>query len=1082
MSNIKLNFFMEIQSVKKQKGRKRILIFSGRSLLLRLFLMLLLCVGSVFLGYAQNTKTVTGKVSDANGEPIIGASVAIAGTTNGTVTDVNGNFTLEAPDKSTLVISYLGFKTQRIPANSGSLTGIKLEEDTQKLDEVVVVGFGTQKRANLTGSIAAINNQELEVTKNQNTQNMLTGKVPGVRVIQRTSEPGDFSNQFDIRGFGTPLIVIDGVPRGNDSFARLSPDEIESISVLKDASAAVYGVKAANGVVLVTTKKGESGKVKISYSGYYGIQSPADLLKPVGSVDRMTLFNEKSMRSTTNPMLTYTQDQINAFLNGDKVSTDWYGATLNNTAGQQQHTLSASGGTDKIDYFLNFTYTQQDGFFKSGDLNYDRYNIRANINAQLTNRFKVSLKLNGILDNKLSPNDAIWDIYKELWRIVPDTPVYSNNNPDYFQEPSTGSDVNNTVALTNTDVSGYVKNVNKYYQATGSFAYDVPYIKGLSFNGMFTYDNTINDNSTYQKAYNEYDYNAVTDQYVPITKRSPTTLNRKYINSETRLWQLSLEYNRSFLNKHNVSALLLFEDSHSQQDNIHATRNFSIEVPTPYLYAGDATNQIGTADVGNISEYASKSTVGKLNYDFEGKYIAEFSFRYDGSSEFPPSKRYGFFPGGSVGWRISEESFIKDHLSFIQNLKLRASYGKLGDDGAMDYQFVTGYDYPNTSGTSNGYNGYPTGYMFNGSYTNGLGFRAVPNPNITWQTSKTLNLGLDADLWRGLFGFSFDVFQRNRDGLLDYPISSLPGTFGASMPQMNINSDRTKGLELELRHHNRIGKDFNYSITGNMALTRTEWVYKESAPYGSSYDQWRNSLNNRWNDIWFGLGADGRYTSYQQIATSPVFTGTGTLPGDYIYQDWNGDGVIDDADRHPIATTTGSSSANFQDKRNYPLMNFGLTLAAQYKGFDLNVLFQGSAMSYIAYGEQLASPLNWNGNALSLFMDRWHPVDPTLDPYNPSNTWIPGYYSYGGTMPDANSSFLIQNGAYLRMKSAELGYTIPPRSLKKVGVQKLRVYVNGYNFLTFTHVKGVDPERPVDQYGYTYPLNRTVNFGLNIDF
>jgi len=1071
---------MKIHSVKKPKREKEDSYSYGRSLLPRMFLMLFLCVGFVLGSYAQNARTITGKVSEANGDPIIGASVTIAGTNSGTVTDVNGNFTLEASDKSVLIVSYLGFKTQRITVGNGNLPEIKLEEDTQKLDEVVVVGFGTQKRANLTGSIAAIGNQELEVTKNQNTQNMLTGKVPGVRVIQETSEPGNFNNQFDIRGFGTPLIVIDGVPRGSDSFARLSPDEIESISVLKDASAAVYGVKAANGVVLVTTKKGESGKVKISYSGYYGIQTPADLLKPVGSVDRMTLFNEKSMRSTTNPMLTYTADQINAYLTGQKVSTDWYDATLNNTAGQQQHTLSASGGTQKMDYFLNFTYTQQDGFFKSGDLNYDRYNLRANIDAQLTNRLKISLKLNGILDNKLSPNDDLWDIYKELWRIVPDYPVYANNNPDYYQETSTGSDVNNTVALTRSDVAGYRKNINKYYQATGTFTYDIPKIKGLSFNGMLTYDNTIADNSTYQKAYNEYDYNAVTDQYTAITKRSPTSLDRKYINSETRLWQLSLVYDRSFLSKHNVNALILFEDSHSQQDNIHAFRDFSIAMPSPELFAGEATNQIGTADVGNISEYASKSTVGKLNYDFEGKYLAEFSCRYDGSSRFAPSKRYGFFPGGSVGWRMSEESFIKNHLSFIQNLKLRASYGILGDDGAIDYQFDSGYNYPNTTGVK--YNGYPTGYMFNGAYTNGLGFRSVPNPNITWQTSKTLNLGLDADLWKGLFGFSFDIFQRNRDGLLDYGNASVPGTFGASMPQENINSDRTKGFELELRHHHQVNKDFNYSITGNLALTRTQWRYKIATPYGSSYDQWRNSVDNRWNDIWFGLASAGRYTSYGQIATSPVLTTIGTLPGDYIYQDWNGDGVIDDYDRHPIATTTDASSANFQDKRNYPLMNFGLTLAAQYKGFDLNILFQGSAMSYIAYGEQLASPLNWNGNALSLFMDRWRPTDPTLDPYNPTNTWISGYYSYGGTMPDANSSFLIQNGAYLRMKSAEVGYTIPAHSLARLGVQKLRVYVNGYNFLTFTHVKGVDPERPVDQYGYTYPLNETVNFGLNIDF
>ncbi len=1067
---------MKIHLMKKLRKKERSL-FSGRSSSMRIFATLLICFGSILMGYAQNTKSITGKVSDESGDPIVGAYVKAEGTTITTITDINGTFKLAVPEKANLLITYVGCKEHKEAVGANDYFEITLREDTQNLSEVVVVGFGTQKRVNLTGSIAAINNKELELTKNQNTQNMLTGKVPGVRVVQKTSEPGEYTNQFDIRGFGAPLIVIDGIPRGSDSFARLSPEEIESVSVLKDASAAVYGVKAANGVVLVTTKKGELGKTKISYNGYYGFQTPADLLKPVGSADRMMIFNEKSMRSVDNPKLTYSDDQINAYLNGDKTSTDWYDATLNNSAGQQQHTLSASGGTQSINYFVNFGYSQQDGFYKSGDLNYDRYNLRSNIDAQLTKRLKMSLNLNSILDNKYSPNVGSSDVYKQLWRLIPDDAIYANNNTQYYQRNTTAVDVNNTVALTQADIAGYRKNMNKYYQATGSLAYDVPYITGLSAKGMFTFDNTINDNSNYKQEYNEYDYASVTDKYIATSKNGPTSLERKYRNNETKLWQLSLNYNRSFNIQHNVSGLLLFENSHSQGDNIRAFRQFTI--PLPYLFAGESTNQIGTADKNDIFEYASQSYVGKFNYDYSGKYLAEFSFRYDGSSKFAPSKQWGFFPGGSVGWRMSEESFIKDKVSFIQNLKLRASYGEMGDDSAIDYQFVSGYDYPNTSGAR--INNYPTGYVFAGSYGNALGFRSVPNPNITWYTSKTFNLGLDGDFWNGLLGFSFDIYQRDRDGLLDNRISNIPGTFGAKMPQENLNSDRTKGAELELRHRHRI-EDFSYNITGNVSITRSMWAYKEHANYGSSWDRYRNGVDERWKDIWFGYGANGRYTSYDQIANSPIFTGIGTLPGDYIYEDWNGDGVIDDYDRHPIATTTDANKSAFQDKRNYPLLNFGITLSAQYKGFDVSMLFQGSGMSYLAFGEQLAAPLAWNGNALDLFLDRWHPADSKKDPYNRSNSWLPGYYSYGGTTPDDNSRFAIQDGTYLRMKSMELGYTIPAHALDKVGIKNLRVYANAYNLFTFTKVKGVDPERPSEQYGYMYPLNRTLNFGVSADF
>lgn len=1045
------------------------LMYQYRCLGIFAVLVLLFCPA-----IAQNV-SVNGTVVDESRNPIIGANVIVAGNkTIGTITDINGYFEFSVPANSTLEVSFIGYKSKNIKLSGKTSYNIILSEDTERLDEVVVVGYGTQKKVNLTGAISVISNEEMQTTKSQDARNMLTGKIPGVRIVQNTSEPGNFTGNFDIRGYGAaPLIVVDGVPRGN--FERIDPNDIETISVLKDASAAIYGVRAANGVVLITTKKGsKSEKAKVEYNMYYGIQTPAEILKPVGVIERMTLYNEKSMRNLTDPRLTYTDEDFAPYLNGEKVSTDWYAETIKNIAPQQQHNVSVSGGSEKIDYFVNFGFMDQDGFFKSNSLNYKKYNFRANLNAQVTDNLKVGVKLGTIIDNRKSQYIDSWSIFKWLWTANPEEPVYQNNTyPYYTQFPS---DRQNVVAATDTDVSGYNYNRRQILNSTFNAEYSIPGVKGLKIKGLFSYDRTITDNERWKKEYNEYRYSEATNEYTAYPRQSPTHLQRYYGNSWSTLWQASINYDNVFSESHHVSGMLLYEENHSVGDNINAERDFTI--PLPYLFAGNSVNQIGTANASGLTEFANKALVGRFNYDYKGKYLAEFLFRYDGSSKFPVNKRWGFFPSASIGWRMSEESFIKDNISFIDNLKIRASYGKLGDDGAAAYQFLTGYNYPNTSGAIS--NNIPVGYIFDGSIVNTLGFRAVPNMNITWYTIKTLNLGLDADLWKGLLGITFEIFQRDRDGLLANRLATVPGSFGSTMPQENLNSDRVKGVELELRHRNKIS-GFSYYINGNISLTRTMNVFREMNPAGNSYANWRNASNiNRYNDIWFGYGANGRYTSYDQIANSDVFVGNSTLPGDYIYEDWNNDGTIDDNDRYPIATTVGGSA--WQDKRNYPLMNFGLILGGDWKGLDFNMTFQGAAMSYVSYGEQLSAPLAFDGNALELFMDRWHPVNPKQDPYDPSTEWIEGYYSYGGTTPDKDSGFSIQNGSYLRLKTMEIGYTLPKHLLKPLRIQNLRLFVNGYNLFTITGVKGVDPERPTQLYGYMYPLNKSYNFGASLTF
>jgi TonB-linked SusC/RagA family outer membrane protein len=990
------------------------------------------------------------------------------------VTDINGRFSLpDVTANAVLTVSYIGYVQQRITVGNQSVLNIQMAEDVAALDEVVVIGYGTQKKATLTGSVVAINNEQIMVTKSGNIQNMFTGKLPGLRVIQKTSEPGQFTNQFDIRGLGNPLLVVDGVPRGD--LPRMDPNDIESVSILKDASAAIYGVRAANGVVLITTKRGEKGKAKIEYSGYYGIQVPAEVLQPLNAWDRAILYNETTMRSTSTPRKEYDESYFEQLSKGELPDTDWYDAIMRNSAPQQQHNISISGGTEKTDYYVNFGYTDQASFFKTNSANYNRYNLRTNLNAQITRDLRASIKLNMIMDETNRQNMSSWEIFAMLWRSRPTDPLYANNTAPYFYHPDIEF---NPAASIYTDVSGYVSDKKNIMQSNMQLDYDVPLIKGLTASVMFSYDKTYNDNANFKKEYAEYRYNAVTESYETTLRNSKTNLNRSYSNSYTALWNARLNYDNIFVEAHHVNALLLYEESYNQGYDFRAFRYF--DIPIPYLFAGNTENQEGTGS--GLTENASRAMVGRLNYDFKGKYMGEFSFRYDGSSKFPKGKQWGFFPSTLLAYRISEESFIKDNIPFLQNLKIRGTWGKLGDDGASQFQFIEGYDYPQSYHNKQNV---PRGTVFGNTFVNALGFRNAPNYDLTWYTATMLNLGIDADLWNGLFGFSADIFKRDRDGLLDTPAIVVPGTFGSGISQANLNADRTKGFEVELRHRNKIG-EFNYNVSAFVQMTRNMWVNRLQVNRSNSYDYWRNNIVGRYNDIWFGKGAAGTFGSYEEIANS-VYSNGATLPGDPIYEDWDGNGVIDDQDKYPIATTTSSNAnlpgTNLNDTRNYPLMNFGLTLGGQWKWVDFSMLFQGAGMSYIGYGNMLLNPLAWDGNALEMLYDRWHPADSDEDPYDPSNTWISGYYPYGRTRAEETSKFNIQSGTYLRLKSAELGFTLPRNIVfEKTGIKNIRIFANAYNLLTITGVKGLDPEKPAETYGYLYPLNRTFNFGGTLTF
>lgn len=1025
----------------------------------------------------QNEVHIVGQVVDVQGEPIIGATILEIGTTNGVITDFEGNFSLNVTSKAKLKVSYVGYKTQEIPINTNHTLKIVMKEDSESLDEVVVVGYGSQKKVTLTGAISSVQSDDIVNTKNENVANMLSGKVAGFRVVQRTSEPGKLDASFDIRGLGTPLIVIDGVPGDASDLARLNGNEIENLTVLKDASAAVYGVRAANGVVLVTTKKGNNGKAKFSYDGSFSIQTPTNEPDLLDAVGYMTLYNESVRNSAlgTGANNTYSAEEIAAYLNGTKQSYDWYGLAMDKTAPMHQHNLSANGGTEKVQYYVSLGYLGQEGLVSSGIQEYQRWNLRSNLQAELLDGLKLNMNISGMKDDSKGTAGSLGNIYKSMWRQLPMNSPYVNNDSSM---PYNGFDSVHPMVETDENLRGYSKTINGKFNATGSLTYDLPWVKGLSVKALYSYEHRFIENRLFNKQFTLYNGDGTS-----IQSSNPTKLTRKYTPMNNSLSQFSLNYEKIF-GDHSLKGLLLYEESKRESDNFWVAREFELDV-LDELFAGSSANITGNSDTGNVYTNVNRGLVGRVNYSFKDKYLAEFSFRYDGSSKFMKGNQWGFFPAGSVGWRISEEDFLKESSwgNIINNLKVRASLGKMGDDSSSSYQWLQGYNYPGTTNT-----------VWDRNYVTGSSTIGIANPNITWYTSVMLDLGLDINLWNDKLGVSFDWYRRDRDGLLSTKVGTVPGVFGANFAQENLNSDMTTGFELVLSHRNQIG-GLHYDFSANIGFARTKMKYVERAEATDSRDNWLNNTNDRWKNLLWGYDNDGHFKSYEEAwkwasyaSTMPSNSGNQyILPGDLKVGDWNEDGVIDGNDLHVIGLMEGQSN-NFLDNSHKPLWNFGFTGNLSYKSFDLNFLFQGTAGVWFLNPEKFETALPWSGqsNGLSRFIDRWHTVDDAANPFDPNTEWIPGeWFSTRSSNTINYSHNTLQNISkvwYLRLKSVEVGYTFPQNWFAGTSIQRLRIYANGFNLLTFTNARDIDPERPTSGHGYVYPLMKTFTFGLNLSF
>lgn len=1006
--------------------------------------ILVLSLGSV--SFAQNQITVKSRVCSADGEPLVGAAV-VENPRNAAIAGADGSFTIVVKPNARLEISYLGFVTKVVAASEINGQTVILEEDMNLLEELVLVGYGSKKKESLTGSISSINNKELVTTVHTSLSESLAGKVSGFRVRQNSGEPGAYDTSINVRGFGSPLYVIDGVPSdlGADEFQRINPADIESISVIKDASAAIFGLRAANGVVLVKTKRGSSGKAKVNYGYTFGMETPTDMPEMCTRGQWATLRNEANINAGTAPY--FTKEQLQEQWDG--VSTNWCDEILKKFSIQQQHSLSVSGGNDKVSYFASFGYVGENGLLKSNNMDYDKYTLRANLTAELAKGLTFDTSLSGMYDQKDAPSFGYYNIYYAAVTCLPDTVPYIDGNTDY----PTWQTFLNPVAISDSERTGYTQSNNKHFSANMALTYDFPFLKGMQAKIAGSYQSFYTGGKTVNKEYKLYSYDSDLGTYSFVKKNSPSTITNSTYDNNMLTLQAQLSYANTF-GKHNVSALVAYEQHQAWSRTSGLQREYS-------FFTKD---QVDMASLNNMknngmeSQSASLSVIGRFNYDYASRYLVEFAFRNDASYRYAPGYRSGFFPVVSAGWRISKEKWMQGASSWLTELKLRASIGLVGEDAGSPFQYVSAYSL-----------GGGVGYEFiDGEWTDGASSPSITNEQLTWYTSCTKDIGITSAFFDNRLNFEFDVYQRDRRGLLATRLTTLPNTFGASLPQENLNSDRVRGFDLTLGWRSHVG-EFNYSVGATLNYSRTMNKYVEEADPLNSYANWRDKISYRYNDVMWGYDVIGQFQSQEEINTAPNQGGSqGNIkikPGDYRYRDVDGDGVIDGNDTLPLFFN------------GTPKLYFGLTLGIEWKGIDANVVFQGAGCYTVRYSGVYAEVLASDLNTPAYFYDRWHQEDP----YDPSSEWIAGKWPATRLIADAGSNYnesaiWRRDASYLRWKSAEIGYTY----------KFFRVFFAGHNLLTICDpfVKPFDPEKSEgsNSMGFTYPVTRSFNLGINLFF
>ena len=1053
--------------------------------------------------FAQNTIKVTGTVTDAQKEPIVGASIMQQGTTNGTATDVDGNFELTVPEGTVLEFSSIGFETRTLKASAKM--NVILVEDSELLNETVVVGYGVQKKESLTGAITQIRSEDIAATKTADGVAALQGKIPGLLITQNSGKPGAFASEINLRGFGTPMVVVDGVvrsttrtrksttyntnPNALESYTDLSvlqelnPEDIESISVLKDASATIYGLGAQNGVILITTKKGQVKKPSVNLSTNFSFASPVVPRDVVSWTEFMKY--ENAMSDVAGMQHRFSDDTIAAYERGDKdlVYTDWYNEVYRKFAFNKQVNLSVTGGTENINYYFGANYADDNSILKGDSYGYKRYGFNGNVSVkllpQLTMRYTTSFRQSSNMG--MGDFDMDWNIFYYIYQSNPMVGVHTKNNPNHYSDVEEHT---NPVALLDTDASGFTKTDRKDFSNTIDFTYDAPFLKGLQFQLTGAYDFGRTKQRTLVKKMRLYDYETDISEQGMETRQE--TQYAEMWNDNSRVYgRAQALYNRSF-GRHNVSAMLGAELTSITNAMVGASRYYGVD-GDHYLYTHDVINQALASRDDNQGTRTSTRTagyIGRINYNYAGKYLVEVMGRYDGNYMFAPGKRWSMFPSYSLGWRISEEKFFKNILPFVNNLKIRWSDGFTGAPQGSAYAYINGY-------TSSG------SWVFaDGGTTTGYSNSQVANTLLTWAKVRMMDAGVDWELWQGKFGGTFDWFKREMIGTAAVRDASLPDFYAVSLPSENLNRSETQGLELSLYHRNSVG-NFSYRIQGTATFSRSRATYIENENtkvYTSSMDYWKNCTLNRWSGYMGGSTyhwTGGRFENVNQANASEVlYTTNGSLPGNrgiivgqYMLEDRNGNGYIDSED---VYYTWGSGN---------PPLQFGLTFSGSYKNFDFSLIFNGATMKYKSYGLSAYAGFGKLNYLPSHYTNAYHVATYGDDPWDPETQWVSGYWpalvrvsqvgSYNSPSYGSNQPYNYVNATYLRLKTIELGYRFSPKFLKKVGIKSARVFFNGGNLLTICNplLKYVDPEsNDSGRAGGEFQINKTYSFGFNLNF
>lgn len=999
-------------------------------------------------------KQISGIVTDQSRQPVIGVNVVEKGTTNGVVTDLDGKYVIDIPENATLAFSYIGFMNQEIRVGKTPVVNILLHEDTQALDEVVVVGFGSQKKVNLTGSVSSVSAKDLAERPQPNVQNMLQGKVAGMQIVTNSGQPGRDSGAISIRGKGSfgasasPLVLVDGVV---GELSALAPDDIESISVLKDASSAsIYGARAANGVILVTTKKGQSGKAQVTYSFNYGWQQATKLGDQIwDSATYMEMFNQ--MADRMGGRTKYSNEMIGKYKDTNRNRNlypdyNWMEETFS-TGHNMTHNIGVNGGSDKVTYNVSLGYLDQEGILANHD--YKKYTGLMNLEAQVHDRIKIgatSSFYNGKVNEPYYTNQAL------ILMINSSRPMTKPYLPDgsgrysyeSFPESYGGEWENRNPVWAMNETSRGIEN----WMANGQIYFDVDFIKKnkmkLTWNTKAGFRYADQFQKTHYPASPQGFYYLPESEYKPggATEHILATdfFPEKGVSNYTQrlfytMFYSTLNYNWNITSDHEINVLLGFQEEGQQFRTMSGKREI---YPSDSMTELDGGSTVGQTLGGNMTEFALRSFFGRLNYAYKSKYLFEANFRYDGTSRIYKDHRWGIFPSFSGAWRISEESFMKD-LGWVDNLKMRLSWGKLGNSEIGNYPYQEVYS--------------AASYIFDEEVSQGVVQNALKDKSLKWETTSVTNVGLDVTLWNGLFNLTFDWYNKETDGILSQ--AAIPSSVGMTAPTINYGKLQNRGVEFEVGHQNKVG-NFTYGASFLASLNKNKVLELRAPSYGSYIYEVGKPYGEHYLYVW-----DGIFQSADDIAKSPKHPNN-PKPGDIKFKDINDDKVIDSKDRTMVEGV-------------YPKMLYSFNLNAGYKNFDVSMFFQGISGRKIwtnFFGED---PFSQGSSPNKKFMNAWTPENP--------DTNVPALYAWGyAPMCNTRSTYNLKDASYLRLKNVQLGYNVPKHLLNKVGISFLRIYFSGENLFTVTSYPDYDPEREGDGWHVQYPQVKTYSLGLNLKF